>query len=112
MEKIEGRLQEIIVIKTGKYISMTAINMHSNVFDNIKQFQFYQDKEGEVVFKIVKKDTYTEEDTSYILKNLYDRIGGSVKVYIEFVDKIPRTSGGKYRFLIQKLPINFGGVEK
>ena len=111
IEKVEGRLQEFIVAKDGHLIPLGDMQIFF-VFDNVKQFQFYQDKEGEVVFKIVKEDTYNEEDTSYILKNLYDRIGSSVKVYIEFVDKIPRTSGGKYRFLTQKLPINFGGVEK
>jgi len=108
IEKVEGRLQEFIVAKDGHLISLGDMQIFF-VFDNVKQFQFYQVKEGEVVFKIVKKDTYTEEDTSHILRSLYDRIGGSVKVYIEFVDKIPRTDSGKYRFLIQKLSVNFEG---
>ncbi len=106
IEKVEGRLQEFIVAKYGHLIPLGDMQIFF-VFDNVKQFQFYQDKEGEVVFKIVKKDTYTDEDTSHILRSLYDRMGGSLKVYIEFVDKIPRTKSGKYRFLIQKLSINF-----
>lgn len=106
IEKVEGRIQEVIVAKDGHLIPLGDMQI-SFVFDNVKQFQFYQDKEGEVVFKIVKKDTYTEKDTSHILRSLYDRMGGSVKVYIKFVDKIPRTDSGKYRFLIQKLTINF-----
>jgi len=111
IEKVEGRQQEFIIAKDGHLISLGDMQIFF-VFDNIKQFQFYQFKQGEVVFKIVKKDTYTEEDTSHILRSLYDRIGGSVKVYIEFVDKIPRTDSGKYRFLIQKLSVNFEGCLK
>ena len=108
IEKVEGRLQEFIVAEDDHLIPLGDMQIFF-VFDNVKQFQFYQDKEGEVVFKIVKKDTYTEEDTSHILRSLYDRMGDSVKVYIEFVDKIPRTDRGKYRFLIQKLSVNFEG---
>jgi phenylacetate-CoA ligase len=33
------------------------------------------------------------------------------KFEIRFVDHIPRTQSGKYRFLIQKLPIEFGDAE-
>jgi len=112
LERIEGRLQELIVTRTGRLISMTAINMHSDVFDNIKQFQFYQDKKGEVIFNVVKKNTYTGKDTEYIKRELYKKLGDDMKLEIRFLDHIPRTKSGKYRFLIQKLPIEFGENDK
>ena len=112
LEKIEGRLQELIVTKTGRLISMTAINMHSDVFDNIKQFQFYQDKKGEVIFYVVKKNTYTKRDTEYIERELYKKLGDDMKLEIRFVDHIPHTRSGKYRFLIQKLPMELGESDK
>jgi phenylacetate-CoA ligase len=94
LKKVEGRLQELIITGTGRLISMTAMNMHSDVFDNVKQFQFYQEKKGEVIFNIVKKDTYTERDTKYIRSELYKKLGDDVNVIIRFVDDIPRTQSG------------------
>lgn len=108
LERVEGRLQEFIITKNNRLISMTAINMHSDVFDNVKQFQFYQDRKGEVVFNIVKKETYTDRDTEYIRRELYKKLGDDVSLIVRFVDYLPRTQSGKYRFLIQKLPIEFG----
>ncbi len=108
LKRVEGRLQELIVTGTGRLISMTAINMHSDVFENVKQFQFYQDKPGEVIFNIVKKETYTEQDTAYIQRELHKKLGKDMNLIIGFVDNIPHTKRGKYRFLIQKLPIEFG----
>ena len=108
LKRVEGRLQELIVTGTGRLVSMTAINMHSDVFDNVKQFQFYQDTKGEVIFNVVKKATYTERDTQYIRSELSKKLGDDMKLQIRFVDQIPRTKSGKYRFLIQKLPIEFG----
>ncbi len=46
----------MVVTKNGRYISMTAINMHDDVFDNLRQFQFHQDKIGEVTFNYVPKE--------------------------------------------------------
>lgn len=112
LERIEGRLQELIVTKAGRLISMTAINMHSDVFDNIKQFQFYQDKKGEVIFYAVEKNTYTKRDTEYIKGELYKKLGDDIKLEIRFVDHIPRTRSGKYRFLIQELPMEFAESDK
>lgn len=108
LKKVEGRLQELIITKTGRLISMTAINMHSDVFDNVKQFQFFQEKKGEVIFNIIKKDTYTSRDTRYIENELQKKLGADVDLHTCFVDHIPRTQSGKYRWLIQKLPIEFG----
>ena len=104
LEKVEGRVQDFIVTKDRRLISMTAVNMHSGVFDNVAQFQFYQKVEGEVLMRIVKRPGYTEADTEQILSELEKKFEGGVDVAIRFVAKIPRTRRGKYQFLIQDLP--------
>ncbi len=104
---VRGRwLQEFIVATNNRPISITAINMHSDVFENVAQFQFYQEKKGEVVFKIVRKDSYTDGDTDYIRAELLKKLGDDMKLEIRFVEEIPRTARGKYNFLIQKLPVS------
>ena len=108
LKDIEGRLQEYIVMGTGHLVPVSILNMHSDVFDNVNQFQFYQEKKGEVIFNVVRRTTYTDRDTEYIQRELYNKLGADVNLIIHFVDHIPRTKSGKYRFLIQKLPIEFG----
>lgn len=111
LKKIKGRLQEVLITKTGRYISMTAINMHSPVFDNVKQFQFYQNNPEYCIFKIVREDTYTEIDEKNIYIELKKKLGNDIDLKIEYVDSIPKTRSGKYRFLIQELPVMFAEVE-
>lgn len=106
IKHINGRLQEVLLTKTGQKISMTAMNMHSNVFDHVYQFQFYQDNLDYCIFNIVKRETYTEDDEKKIYNELKKKIGGDLELKIEYVDHIPRTQSGKYRFLIQKLPLD------
>ena len=112
LEKVEGRLQEFIVTKDHRLISMTAVNMHSGVFDNVAQFQFYQKEAGKVLMRIVKRPGYTEEDTEWILRELEKKFEGDVDVTIRFVAKIPRTRRGKYQFLIQDLPPDRWGMSE
>ncbi|WP_292522487.1 phenylacetate--CoA ligase family protein [Methanoculleus sp.] len=112
LDTVEGRLQEYIVTKDNRFISMTAVNMHSGVFDNVAQFQFYQQQEGEVLMRIVKRPGYTEEDTEQILRELGKKFEGGVDVTIRFVGEIPRTRRGKYQFLIQDLPLDRWGLSE
>ncbi|WP_261598205.1 phenylacetate--CoA ligase family protein [Methanoculleus formosensis] len=106
LEKVEGRLQEFIVTKNRRLVSMTAVNMHSDIFDNVAQFQFHQEREGEALLRIVKKTGYGDRDTDRILRELERKFEGDVDVTIRFVDEIPRTRRGKYQFLIQELPLD------
>ena len=110
LEKVEGRLQEFIVTRSGHLISVTPINYESGAFENIRQFQMYQEEVGELIMKVVRKPTYTEEDTRQLTKELQWQLGDEVNVHVHFVDEIPRTMGGKFRYLIQKLPISIGDL--
>ncbi len=108
LDAIEGRLQEFIVTKTGRYISMTALNMHSEVFDHVRQFQFYQDTAGKIVFKVIRKEGYSENDSRMIQSELRKKLGEDVELSLAFVEDIPRTARGKQRFLEQKLELAHG----
>ncbi|NUO79291.1 phenylacetate--CoA ligase family protein [candidate division KSB1 bacterium] len=108
LDAIEGRLQEFIVTKTGRYISMTALNMHSAVFDRVRQFQFYQDTAGKVVFKVMRKEGYSESDSHMIQRELCKKLGDDMELSLAFVEDIPKTSRGKHRFLEQRLELAYG----
>ncbi|WP_292522484.1 AMP-binding protein [Methanoculleus sp.] len=110
LEKVEGRLQEFIVTRGGHLISVTPINYESGAFENIRQFQMYQEEIGELIMKVVRKPAYTEKDTRQLTRELRWQLGDEVNVHVRFVDEIPRTEGGKFRYLIQKLPITLGDL--
>lgn len=101
LERIDGRLQELILTSGGKYISMTQINMHSSVFDNVRQFQFRQQRAAEVTFNIVRGPRYSEKDSENIRQELTRKLGGDVKLQLEFVDEIARAQNGKFRLLLR-----------
>lgn len=109
-DHIEGRLQEFIVTKSGRYISMTAMNMHDNIFDKIRQFQYYQDKKGKLEFHFIskEKEELSVRELQAIKCQLLKKLGSDVDLSFEKVSIIPLTSRGKLRFLLQKLELKYG----
>lgn len=107
-EKIDGRLQEFIITKNNRYISMTSINMHDDIFDHIYQFQFYQKKKGEVIFRFIPKTTCNKKIIEDMFRRLKIKLGNDVELIMKPVKEIPLTPRGKHRFLIQKLNLPYG----
>jgi phenylacetate-CoA ligase len=105
LECVVGRSHEIILTATGRRISMTAINMHDDIFDALRQFQFYQEELGRVVFRYVSKQPLSDRHRRTIHDRLMVKLGGDVDLSLAAVDEIPRTRAGKLSFLDQRLPM-------
>ena len=104
--RIDGRIQEMIVGEQGNLVSMTAINMHDDTFDSLKQFQFYQDSPGKLILRVVPTATYDVAQREKILKAIKSKLRDEFDVVVEVVDKVDYSSRGKTRFLVQKLELD------
>jgi phenylacetate-CoA ligase len=103
--KIEGRAQEFLVTKSGRLISMTAINMHDDIFDLVVAFRFFQSEKGKAVLQVVPKAGFSSDVASLIQSRLAVKLGTECDLEIEPVRELPRTRSGKFHFLDQRIPI-------
>ena len=105
LARIEGRLQELILSRQGRLISMVAINFHDRIFDEVRQFQFYQKEAGAVTLRLVPRPEFGAEHLAKIREGVARKLGADMDLSVELVDAIPAAPNGKHRFLIQMLPI-------
>lgn len=108
LKSIEGRLQEFVVTKNGDLIPLgpAIFGIHDTEWTKVKQVQFQQEEKGKLIINIVKDQSSSDiEIKEYVLKLLSARLKGQFELKAKIVDDIPRTERGKYRYLIQKLPI-------
>ena len=111
LEKIEGRLQDFVVASEGRLVSMTALNMHDDVFDDLHQFQLEQFKKGEIIFRYIARDRTKKVDEIKIRERLYPKLGSDFDINFQSVSDIPITKRGKHRFLVQHLALGIGDAE-
>ena len=106
LKKIEGRwLQEMLVTKERFLVSITALNMHSSIFDNVAKFQFEQDEPGKAVLNIIKSNSFSENDGKLILTELERKLDNQIDLELAFVDEINPNISGKSLFLKQNIDI-------
>jgi len=110
LKRVEGRLQELVVTKDKRLITLTALifAQHFKAFSKIKEMQLVQEKEGQLIVKVVRTSQYSANDEKEILSKMQRAVSNGLDISFSYVSHIPRTKSGKYKFLIQKLSIEFG----
>lgn len=108
LKSVEGRIQDFMVSKTQRLVPlMGVLQLISRSSAHMKEYQLFQEQEGELVLRIVKKEGFSDEDVHQIKENIRTRLGDEFTVSLEYLDAIPRTLRGKYQFFVQKLPVKY-----
>lgn len=101
VDSIDGRQEDYIVLKNGARIA--AMNRVFKDFVNIREAQIYQEKPGEVVFRVVKSERYTMDDEHLLRQAVRERLGDDTVVHIEYIDAVQRTANGKVRLVVSDI---------
>lgn len=104
LNDIQGRwLQEMVIRIDGSKVSITALNMHSQIFSNVKNYQMIQNRAGALHIQIVKADNYCSKDERAIIKAFKEKLGSDFDIMIQYVEQVDKTKIGKQRYLIQNI---------
>jgi len=117
LKEIEGRIQDFVVNSLGRLIPLSPAVFNYNDMDwkGIKQFKVYQDKIGELLMRIVRERNIreTEDEMKNRVMIAFNKIfNNTFNIKIDFVNDIPRSKIGKFRYLDQKLDINQFSLSK
>ncbi len=111
IEDIRGhRTQEMLVMRDGSQVSWTALNMHDDTFDKVRQFQFYQDAPGRAILRIVPADGFSPEDESRIRSNFDRKLDRGLELEVRLVRTISVSSRGKAVYVEQRIPAAEGDL--
>ncbi len=108
VERITGRIEDVIVTPDGRYLSRLDFVFKGIL--NVEEAQMIQDARDHLRVRIVRRPSYTEQDTAQILFNLQERLGDGIHFEIEPVERIPRTDNGKFRYVISKVQLDLTGA--
>lgn len=103
MEDVATKDESIITLRDGRLISPSVLTHPFKPMHNIVESQIIQEELDQLIIKIVKKDNYTIKDEEKLVSAFNDRLGNQIKIFVEYVDSIPRTKNGKFKWVISKI---------
>jgi phenylacetate-CoA ligase len=98
IEKVVGFKDDYVVTPEGRLVGRLDHLIKDRI--NIAEAQLYQESVDELLCRIVKMDGYTQADEQAILDEARTRLGPTIKLSFEYLERVPRTKHGKLRFVV------------
>lgn len=105
IDDITTKAEDIVVTPEGKMVSSSVLTHPFKPLTNILESQIIQEDLYNLLIKIVREKGFDESSIDKLIFSLKERIGDSIKIKIEFVEHIPRTESGKFRWVISKVKL-------
>jgi phenylacetate-CoA ligase len=102
---IGGRGRDLLVTRSGYAVIQAGLPTWFVPPLPIEKLQFYQEKKGEAVVRIVRGEGYAAEHTRMLLDEVQKHLGDSMTLAWEYVEEIPRAPSGKYQYVISHAPL-------
>lgn len=105
LKRVIGRVSDNFLLKNGRIVHGEYFTHLFYGLEGIKEFQFIQEKLDEFHLYIVKMEGFKENMIEKVKREIINVIGTDSKLYVHYVNQIPKTPTGKYRFTISKVKI-------
>jgi phenylacetate-CoA ligase len=100
MEKIIGRMDDVIITPDGKKVGRLSPVLKGFP---IKEAQYVQEDINVLKVLIVKGETYSEKTQKDVEQELRKRVGNAIQVEFKYVDHIIRGKGGKLKSIVSRI---------
>ena len=99
IERIVGRVEDYVLAPDGRRVFMM-----SNVLDYIPNFegQIRQDQHDELTFLLVVAPG-AQLDETMVRRAVYAQLGDGMRITLQRVSAVPRTSNGKLRVVVRTI---------
>ncbi len=100
MEKILGRMDDIIVTPDGRRVGRLGPVVRGFP---VKEVQYVQRVKESVEVHVVKDEGFTSETERQLIQELRKRLGAAISIQLNYESFIPRGKGGKLKTIISSV---------
>jgi phenylacetate-CoA ligase len=98
IDAIDGRREDYVLLPNGAMVGRLDHIFKDQV--RVREAQIYQPDLTRVVLRLVSADDFTSRDEQVLLTSARTWLGTSLRIEVEHLTSLPRTSSGKLRFVV------------
>ena len=103
MEDVTTKAEDVLRLRDGRLISPSVLTHPFKPLDSIEGSQLVQTDLDRLLIRIVPGGAFGEADRQHLVRELKARLGEDMRIDIELVDELPRTSRGKFKWVINEV---------
>ena len=99
LDYLEGRMFDFLVTADGRKIHGLTFNRHIFQIPGVSQYRLVQESRNLLRIQVIENKPIAGEQIDQLKVLIGEKIGGNTKVEFEKVNSLPKTPGGKYRYI-------------
>ena len=103
MEDVTTKAEDVLRLRDGRLISPSVLTHPFKPLDAIEGSQLVQTDLDRLLIRIVPGGGFTDAERDHLVRELKARLGDDMRIDIELVDELPRTSRGKFKWVINEV---------
>lgn len=104
-EDVTTKAEDLLRLPDGRLIPPSVLTHPFKPLDAIEGSQIVQTDLDRLLIRIVPGGAFGEKECSHLLRELKVRLGEDMRIDIECVDELPRTSRGKFKWVISQVDL-------
>jgi phenylacetate-CoA ligase len=108
LSSVTGKAEDIIVTPGGRMVPGPLLSYAFKGIEHLTRSQILQNRADEITVRLVAGDGFLPRDEDRIRVGLSETLGGDVSIRFEYVDEIPLSARGKYRWVVSSVPLRWG----
>jgi phenylacetate-CoA ligase len=105
MEDVTTKAEDLLRLRDGRLIPPSVLTHPFKPLDCIEASQLVQTDLDRLVVRLIPRPDYGEQHAKHLVRELKARLGEDMRIDIEQVDSLERTSRGKFKWVISQVDL-------
>jgi len=105
VEDVTTKAEDLLRLRDGRLISPSVLTHPFKPLDSIEASQLVQTDLDRLVIRIIRRPEYSPADSEHLVRELRARLGQDMRIDFEFVEAMPRTPSGKFKWVISQVDL-------
>lgn len=103
MDDVATKAEDLLTLSDGRIISPSVLTHPFKPLTMIEESQIIQESIDLLIVKVVPGQDYAASDGKRLVHGLQERLGDKIEIQVQVVSELPRTSAGKFKWVISKV---------
>jgi phenylacetate-CoA ligase len=104
-EDVTTKAEDLLRLRDGRLIPPSVLTHPFKPLDSIEGSQIVQTDLDRLLIRIVPGGAFGDVERHHLLRELRARLGEDMRIDFELVDELPRTSRGKFKWVISHVDL-------
>lgn len=103
VQEVVGRVDDVVRTPEGASVGPAPMSLAFQRVPHLRRTQVRQERVEELLVLVEVDPVFGADDERFLVGELRRRLGPTIRIVVEHVDELPRTSGGKERLVVSSV---------